>query len=76
MRSIVLDSYIEKMVEQFSDDMKKRRQELVEERKGIINAYLFTPVYDHFLLSIINIFWHFLDCKISMIWLWILFKIL
>ena len=30
----MLDSYIEKMVEQFSDDMKKKRQELVEERKG------------------------------------------
>ena len=35
MRSIVLDSYIEKMVEQFSEDMKKKRQELVEERKGL-----------------------------------------
>ena len=40
MRSIVLDSYIEKMVEQFSEDMKKRRQELVEERKGKHICYL------------------------------------
>lgn len=33
MRSIVLDSYIEKMVEQFSEEKKTQRKELVEERK-------------------------------------------
>ncbi|XP_045167081.2 E3 ubiquitin-protein ligase RNF8-like isoform X2 [Mercenaria mercenaria] len=33
MHSVVLDSYIEKMVEQFSKEMKTRRQELVVERK-------------------------------------------
>jgi E3 ubiquitin-protein ligase RNF8 len=34
MRSIVLDSYIDKMVEQFSEEMKTRRKELVVERKS------------------------------------------
>ena len=34
MRSIVLDSYIDRMVEQLSEDMKQRRAELMEERKG------------------------------------------
>ena len=34
MRSIVLDSYIDKMVEQFTEDLKTSRQELVEDRKS------------------------------------------
>ncbi|KAL4238164.1 E3 ubiquitin-protein ligase rnf8 [Mactra antiquata] len=34
MRSIVLDSYIEKMVEQFSDELKESRRLLVEDRKS------------------------------------------
>lgn len=45
MRSIVLDSYIDKMVEQFSDDMKTRRQELVEDRKSKLNILLQTGSY-------------------------------
>jgi len=35
LRSLVLDSYIDRMVEHLSDDMKKSRQKLIEERKGI-----------------------------------------
>lgn len=34
MRSIVLDSYIDKMVEQLSEEKKTQRKELVEERKS------------------------------------------
>lgn len=34
IRSIVLDSYIDRMVEHLSEDMKEKRQELVAERKG------------------------------------------
>ena len=35
MRSIVLDNYIDRMVEQLSAEMKDRRKQLVAERKGI-----------------------------------------
>ncbi len=34
LRSIVLDSYIDKMVEHLSDEMKTKRKDLVAERKG------------------------------------------
>ena len=34
MRSIVLDNYIDRMVEQLSEEMKQRRCNLVAERKG------------------------------------------
>ena len=40
MRSIVLDSYIDKMVEQLSDELQARRQSLVEERKSKISLIL------------------------------------
>ena len=33
-RAIVLDSYIEKMVSCFSDEMKERREQIIKERKG------------------------------------------
>ena len=36
MHSIVLDNYIDRMVEQLSEDMKERRIKLVAERKGRI----------------------------------------
>ena len=51
MRSIVLDSYIEKMVEQFSEDMKKRRQELVEERKGSV-VHFNIILYNYYIISV------------------------
>ena len=35
MRSIVLDNYIDRMVEQLSADMKESRVKLVAERKGL-----------------------------------------
>ena len=34
LRSIVLDSYIDRMVEHLSEDLKQSRKALVEERKG------------------------------------------
>ena len=34
MRSIVLDSYIDRMIQQLNPEMKERREELVKERKG------------------------------------------
>lgn len=36
-RSLVLDNFIDKMVENLSDDLKKRRREIVEERKAKAN---------------------------------------
>ena len=35
IRSIALDSYIDKMVEHLSDEMKENRKQLVAERKGL-----------------------------------------
>ena len=34
MHSIVLDNYIDRMVEKLTDEMKERRQNLIAERKG------------------------------------------
>ena len=34
VRSIVLDNYIDRLVEHLSEDMKAQRQQVVEERKG------------------------------------------
>jgi hypothetical protein len=34
MHSIVLDNYIDRMVEQLSEEMKERRTQLIAERKG------------------------------------------
>ena len=35
IRSIALDSYIDKMVEHLSDEMKENRRQLVAEREGL-----------------------------------------
>ena len=35
LRSLVLDSYIDRMVEHLSDDMRRSRDQLIAERKGI-----------------------------------------
>lgn len=37
-RSIVLDSFIDRMVENLSDDLKKRRKEIVEERRVLAHV--------------------------------------
>ena len=34
MHSIVLDNYIDRMVEKLTDEMKERRQNLIAEQKG------------------------------------------
>lgn len=36
VRSLVLDNYIDKAVEVLSDEVKERRRQVVEERKGIL----------------------------------------
>ena len=40
MRSIALDSYIDKMLEHLSDEMKENRKQLVAERKGLCRNLL------------------------------------
>ena len=40
MRAISLDNYIDAMVEHLSDELKERRKQLVESRKGNIHKYV------------------------------------
>jgi len=40
MRAISLDNYIDTMVEHLSDELKERRKQLVESRKGNIHKYV------------------------------------
>ena len=40
-RSIVLDNYIDKMVEKLCNDMKDRREEIMLERKSKISLHPF-----------------------------------
>ena len=37
LRSMVLDSYIDRMVEHLSEELKQSRKQLVDERKGTLN---------------------------------------
>lgn len=44
-RAIVLDSYIEKMVSCFSEEMKERREQIIKERKGnYLTSFFFSTL--------------------------------
>ena len=42
MQALALDSYIDRMVEQLNDDLKQRRKELLEIRKGLEGCLSFS----------------------------------
>lgn len=43
-RSLVLDNFIDRMVENLSEDLKRRRKEIVDERKGAMRAFQFSAL--------------------------------